>query len=124
MEPLQAEKKVSNAAESKSVSMGDADSTRLHIKQGRGRVDDDSIIDAIQSGWDGIQGNLLALTDDQQEAVKEMFNTLIEDEEDLGEEDPNGTQQVNLETKDSVPEDARPFWKKIADNIKTFASPP
>ena len=47
-----------------------------------------------------------------------------DDDDDASEQNPVEAPSINTESKNSVQEDTRPFWKKIADNIVTLASPP
>ena len=56
------------------------------VKQGRGMgTDPNDIIEAIVESWDELQEGLEGLPEQEQEEIKEYFNTAIEGEDDLGE---------------------------------------
>ena len=47
-----------------------------------------------------------------------------DEDDDSSEQIPEEAPSINTDPKNSAHEDTRPFWKKIVDNIVTFASPP
>ena len=57
---------------------------RPKAKPGRGGLNPEVIFDAVKESWEELQDALDALGDEEQQAVKDYFNSLIEDQDDLG----------------------------------------
>ncbi len=53
-------------------------------KNGRGSLDAAAIEDAVKESWDDLSEAIRNLDDDEQERLKNHFNSLAEDENDLG----------------------------------------
>merc|ERR1712010_321727 len=56
----------------------------VKAKSGRGRADPAAVIDACHSNWSMIHDALTSVGPEDEKAIREYFNTLVDDEDDLG----------------------------------------
>ena len=57
---------------------------RVPKKNGRGGKDKNLVIECLKDSWDDFQEKINDMSEEHQEAYREYFNELIEEEEDLG----------------------------------------
>ena len=57
---------------------------KARCKKGRGCVDSTAVIDAMLNCWDDLQQAIGALAAEEQEELKDHFNSFIDGEDDLG----------------------------------------
>ena len=55
------------------------------MKEGRGIEDPESVIETMRDDWDGLVGELQSLPENEKEKIKEHFNSLIDEFDNLGE---------------------------------------
>ena len=57
---------------------------KIIVNKGRGQIDHSAVIDALVEAWEELEDAINSLDEESQNQIRDYFNSVIEDENDLG----------------------------------------